>query len=265
MAESDQDSTRRFSGRVEDYVRYRPHYPDTVVDFFRESLGLRPEHVVADIGSGTGFLSELFLSNGNRVYGVEPNAEMRAAGEHYLAGFPHFTSVAGTAETTTLPETSADFVVAGQAFHWFEPAATKREFQRILRPVGWVALVWNDRKIDTTPFLRAYEVLLEQFCQDQSAVARRAKVANDSASLSRFFSPHPFSRHVTSAHFQEFNFAGLRGRLLSSSYAPLPGSLNYEPMMAGLRGLFEQHQELGLVRFEYSTEICYGRLGAVAS
>ncbi len=139
------DSKNRFSSRVADYLRYRPHYPVGVLELLREHSGLSPAHAIADIGSGTGFLAELFLKNGNVVFGVEPNKEMREAGEEYLAAYPRFTSINASAEATTLSAASIDFVAAGQAFHWFAPEATRREFVRILRPDGWVAIVWNDR------------------------------------------------------------------------------------------------------------------------
>ncbi len=151
------DSKERFSNRVEDYVRYRPGYPRAVLDLLREECGFAPESVVADIGSGTGILTQMLLENGNVVYGVEPNAEMRAAGESLLQRYARFRSVAGSAEATTLPDASVDFVFVGQAFHWFEPKAARAEFERVLKPRGWVAVIWNERKKDATAFLREYE------------------------------------------------------------------------------------------------------------
>ena len=101
---------------------------------------MRPEHLIADVGCGTGLLAKIFLDNGNRVIGVEPNREMRRAGEEYLAAYPKFSMVDGSAEATTLPGASVDFVVAGQAFHWFRPDETRVEFARILKPGGWAVL-----------------------------------------------------------------------------------------------------------------------------
>src|SRR5207248_11421403 len=138
------DPTRRFSSRVADYIKYRPRYPQSVVELLRDECGLRHAAVVADVGSGTGILSELFLRNGNRVYGVEPNQEMREAGGRLLAAYDNFVSVEGRAEATTLDDRSVDFVTSGQALHWFERDAARREFVRILRPGGWVVAVWND-------------------------------------------------------------------------------------------------------------------------
>ena len=157
------DSKQRFSNRVADYIRYRPGYPSAVRDVLRSECGLKSGHVIADIGSGTGFLSELFLKNGNRVFGVEPNEAMRQAGEEYLASYDGFASVEGSAESTTLDDASVDFVTTGQAFHWFDQTAARSEFTRILKPSGWVVVIWNERLTDTTAFLRDYETLLR--CQ----------------------------------------------------------------------------------------------------
>src|SRR5579884_1615786 len=149
---SELDPTGRFSGRAEDYARSRPRYPDAVLDALRRDIGLSPQTIVADIGSGTGILTEMFLRNGNVVYGVEPNPDMRRAAEQLLAGYHRFHSINGTAEQTTLPAGSIDLVTAAQAFHWFDAAAARREFRRILRPPYIVALLWNDRRKDGSPF-----------------------------------------------------------------------------------------------------------------
>src|ERR1051326_9243420 len=162
--------TQRFSSRVQNYARYRPRYPKEIIDFRMGECGLRADSVIADMGSGTGFLAELFLANGNRVFGIEPNGPMREAGERLLAANPNFTSIDGTAEATTLAEQSIDFVTAGQAFHWFEREACRREFHRILRPGGWVVLIWNDRKTEATAFLRDYEQMLHRFATDYAKV-----------------------------------------------------------------------------------------------
>src|SRR5688572_11145173 len=154
------DSATRFSNRVDDYIKYRPGYPGAIVDFLTAACGLTPAAVIADVGSGTGILSELFLKQGNRVFGVEPNQEMREAAERILAGYPSFTSVAGSAEATSLPAQSVDYITAAQAFHWFERERARAEFERILKPGGWVLLLWNERRTDTTAFLRDYEELL---------------------------------------------------------------------------------------------------------
>src|SRR5215475_4962080 len=110
------DAKQRFSNRVADYIRYRPGYPAEVMPLLQKWCGLHPEHAVGDIGSGTGLLSKLFLDFGNHVFGVEPNADMRSAGEEFLRDYPKFPSVAGSAEATTLPPDVVDFVTAGQAF-----------------------------------------------------------------------------------------------------------------------------------------------------
>ncbi len=252
------DSTQRFSNRVEDYVRYRPGYPSEIVDVLRDECGLTPESVVVDVGSGTGLLTQIFLENGNVVYGIEPNAAMREAGEQFLEKYRHFSSVAATAEATTLPDASADFVVAGQAFHWFDAKLTRAEFLRLLKPDGWVAVVWNERRKDATALQRDYETLLQNHSADYTQVASRYP---ERGGMEEFFGNEAL-RHKTFENEQLFDFAGLRGRLLSSSYSPPAGDPKHEPMLAELQRLFDTHQEKGCVRFEYETHIYYGRLQA---
>jgi len=252
------DAKQRFSTKVADYVRYRPSYPSALMDLLRTECGLRPDHVVADVGSGTGILSKLFLENGNRVIGVEPNDEMRHAGEEFLSSSANFSSVAGSAEATTLGDGTVDFVTVAQAFHWFEPVATRREFLRILRPEGFVVIVWNDRQLDTTPFLREYEALLHRFGTDYAKVSesypRRTQIQD-------FFAPNTFT-HKTFANFQEFDFDGVQGRLRGSSYVPGPERPTFAPMMAELKRIFDAHQQNGEVSMDYTTHVYYARLSA---
>jgi SAM-dependent methyltransferase len=254
------NSKERFSNRVADYVRYRPGYPRAVLELLSEECGLAPESVVADIGSGTGILTQTLLENGNLVYGVEPNAEMRAAGEEFLAAYPKFRSVAAPAEATTLPDASVDFIVAAQAFHWFDPQGSRTEFQRILRPQGWVVVIANHRMKDTTPFLRAYEAFLHKFGTDYGKVAETYPSAER---MTDFFGAGKF-RERTAPNRQIFDFEGLSGRLRSSSYAPPPEHRNHEPMLAALKELFDAHERDGRVSFDYVTYIYYGRLEAGA-
>jgi len=250
------DSTKRFSSRVENYIRYRPGYPKEIVDLLRDDCGLTKESVIADIGSGTGKLTELFLTHGNRVWGVEPNEEMRRAGERLLNHFPKFTSVDGTAEATTLPDRGADFIIAGQAFHWFDRERCRPEFLRILKPGGWIVIVWNDRRTNATPFLADYEKLLVDFSTDYEQVNHRR--TDDPKTVQEFFRSEP--RLKIFPYVQFFDQEGLKGRLLSSSYAPEAGQPKHKEMLARLRQIFERHQEDGRVVFEYDTRVHYGQV-----
>jgi SAM-dependent methyltransferase len=251
------DSKERFSNRVADYVRYRPGYPAGVIEALRSECGLRPGHCVADIGSGTGFLSELFLKNGNRVYGVEPNEAMRLAGEEYLASYDSFSSVNGSAEATTLDAASVDFVTAGQAFHWFEPEATRREFLRILKSGGWVLVIWNDRRVSETPFGRDYEALLMRFGIDYARVREAYPEMRD---MTNFFGEGNF-RLLELPNEQTLDHDGLVGRLCSSSCVPREDHPNFTPMIAEVEKIFRGHAINGNVRMEYTTQMYFGHPG----
>ena len=246
----------RFSSRVDAYAKYRPGYPSGVVETLRSECGLTTQSVVADVGSGTGILTELLLKNGNRVFAIEPNEAMRVFAEETLKDYQQFESVDGSAEATALPDDSVDIVIAAQAFHWFDREKTKREFRRILKPKGWVALIWNERRLDSTPFLRAYEDLLLQYGTDYHEVRHE----NVAGKLAEFFAPHEF-KLVNLDNFQYFNLAGFQGRVASASYTPEPGHPNFEALEAGLQRIFDEHNRDGTVTFEYDTRIYYGHLG----
>jgi SAM-dependent methyltransferase len=250
------DAKQRFSTRVADYVRYRPSYPSALLDLLRAECSLRPGHVIADIGSGTGFLSELFLKNGNRVYGVEPNKDMRQAGEEYLASYDGFSSIEGSAEATTLDDASVDFVTAGQSFHWFEADAARREFVRILKPGGWMVIAWNDRRMEEAPFTRAYENILERFGIDYKSVKDSYPEAERIGGFLSTFLQHDLPNH------QILDWDSLRGRLRSSSFSPTEGHPNYAPMMEELRRLFDASQQDSKVRMDYFTRIYFGHVKA---
>ena len=252
------DPTQRFSSRVANYVKYRPSYPAATLDLLSAECGLTTDSIIGDIGSGTGLLSELFLKNGNRVYGIEPNKEMREAGEQLLKDYAHFTSIAATAEATTLPDHSLDFITAGQAFHWFDRERVNVEFPRILKPHGWIVLVWNERRVDSTPFLRAYEELLRTYSPDYAQVDHRNvdDTVIDVTFRSMRFNLKSFENR------QVFDFDGVRGRLLSSSYAPEVGHPNHAPMLDALATIFDQYQVDGRVSFDYETQVYYGQLAS---
>lgn len=249
------ESTERFSSRVDAYVRYRPSYPKEVIAVLQAECGLTPQMNVADVASGTGIFTRLMLENGNRVFGVEPNEKMRRAGERYLAEFPNFVSVAGTAEATNLPDHGVQMVTCAQAAHWFKVPETQREFQRILEPSHYVVLVFNDRQVKGDAFADDYEALVTKYGTDYSAVQRLGRVfAGD-----EFFAPYKCEKRTLPNH-QDLDYEALEGRLLSSSYAPQAGDSGHAPMLEELRRIFDKHQRDGRVRMHYDTNIYFGKL-----
>jgi SAM-dependent methyltransferase len=248
------NATQRFSSRVNDYVRYRPGYPTDVIAVLKTECGLTPDCAVADIASGTGIFTRMLLESGSRVFGVEPNPEMRVAGEQSLAAYPRFTSVAGSAEATTLLARSVDIITAAQAAHWFDRQKARCEFIRILKPGGWTVLIWNERKTDGTAFLRDYEELLLAYGTDY----REVRHERTTAEIEDFFAPATCHSR-TFAIGQELDYAALEGRLLSSSYTPQAGHPSYEPMLGKLREIFDVHQVNGRVSLDYETRVFYGQ------
>jgi SAM-dependent methyltransferase len=246
--------TERFTARVDAYMRYRPGYPDAMIETLAAEAGLTQADVVADVGCGTGISSALFLRNGNRVYGIEPNAAMREAATAQLDAYDAFTPIDGAAEATTLEDDTVDYVVAGQALHWFRLDETRIEFARILRPGGWIALFWNLRNVEASPFMDGYETLLKRYSPDYDRVHRTRL---DDADYGALFECNSYQARSFANRYW-LDFTAVMGRTASSSYAPTVDDPAYSRLEAELEALFDAHAVNGLVRFEYTTELLFG-------
>jgi SAM-dependent methyltransferase len=247
--------TERFTSKAEAYARFRPGYPKGVLDELASRGALEKDYLIADIGSGTGLLSDHFIESGHVVYGIEPNAPMREMAEKRFKDRKNFISIDARAEATTLPDRSIDLIIVGQAFHWFEPGPSRVEFKRILRKGRAVAIVWNERQNTSIGFMTDYERLLDEHCERQGPMDRMEVEKEEVAS---FFSPGPIER-FTLPNWQELDLGGAIGRLTSSSYAPDPGQPGYDEIVADLTDIFERYQTGGMVRFIYDTEVYLGR------
>jgi SAM-dependent methyltransferase len=244
------DPKKRFSSRVENYIKYRPSYPLEILNFLKEKNIIAKDTVIADVGSGTGILTKIFLDNGNRVYGIEPNKDMREAAENILKHYNNFYSIEGSAEATGLEENSIDLIIAGQSFHWFDVELTKIEFKRILKEDGHIIILWNSRKKSNNEFSQAYENLISTYGKDYK------QVRMNEGNIEGFF--HYQLKEFY--NFQNFDFEGLKGRLLSASYMPLENDPNYEKMIVEIKKIFVKHKKNGKIRIEYNTKLYYGRL-----
>ena len=250
------DVTERFSDRVANYVRFRPDYPAALPRWLEEHAGMAPDALIADVGAGTGITSKMLLDAGRRVVAVEPNAPMREAAVAWLGDEPGFRAVDGRAEATTLADRSVEGVIAGQAFHWFNPVATRAEFARIVRPGGFVALFWNSRRLTGTPFLEGYEKLLHDYGVDYASVAERY---SDDDAMQDYFGDSMIGS-ASFPHGQRLDYTALEGRLLSSSYVPQAGTPTHAPMLQALRKLFDTTSTEGRVDFDYDTRVYAGRI-----
>jgi SAM-dependent methyltransferase len=244
------DPKKRFSLRVENYIKYRPSYPPEIIEFLTEKKILSKKSIVADVGSGTGILSELFLKNGNKVFGVEPNTEMRRAAEKNFEIYPDFISISSSAENTSLMSNSIDLITVGQAFHWFDTDKTRLEFKDILKSDGYIALIWNNRRKTGRGFSSQYEHLIAKYGTDYKQVRK------NEGNINEFFQ---YKKKVFS-NYQDLDFEGLRGRLLSASYIPLEENPTYKEMISELAKIFKDNEQNGKIRIEYDTEIYYGKL-----
>lgn len=246
------DNTKRFSDRVDNYVKYRPSYPDGVVDFIARDGRLSVGSAVADIGSGTGILTEMLLKKGFTAFAVEPNGEMRREAESRLGKYPSFVSVTGSAEGISLGAKSVDCITVAQAFHWFDRTSAAREFERILKDARRVYLIWNKRVSDTD-FMREYESILKKNVPEYSEVSHN----NVTPEMIRDFIPedHALTKFENN---QSYGWDALIGRLQSSSYTPKRETAEYRALEEKIRDAFDRHSENGMVAFNYVTEVYSG-------
>ncbi len=254
MKSSNLSSLNRFSNRVVNYIKYRPRYPNAIIEFIIEKLSLKKQNIFADIGSGTGIFTELILKNGSIAYAVEPNTEMRLAAENILGKNKNFISINGTAENTTLKDASVDFITCAQAFHWFDWDKTKIEFKRILKENGSVILIWNSRINEASDFMISFEKFLSDYSIDYQKVNH--KNINKEI-FQKFFIDYDIKIFP---NYQDFDFEGLKGRVLSASYMPLEGHPKYEPMITELEEIYNKYNKNGIVKMIYKTEVYFGKL-----
>ncbi|MDR3709004.1 MAG: class I SAM-dependent methyltransferase [Capsulimonadaceae bacterium] len=235
------DSKERFSNKASDYEKYRPSYPEEFIAYLGDIIGINRSSKVADIGAGTGILTRLVGEIAGRIYAVEPNANMRRACEKFCEHLRSFTAIPGSAEKTELPDGSVDFITVGQAFHWFDPVATRIEFQRILKAGGKVILVWNRREQETG-LAREYANVLRQYCSDFAGPAGRGHASPEA--LAAFFRSGIYEER-TFENNRMLTLEAFVGNSLSASHAPSAGDANYLPFIKALTSVFHTYSQSG--------------------
>jgi len=243
--------TDRFSGLAEIYARSRPGYPEEALDFIVGLGKLGPQSLLVDVGCGTGISARQLAARGIRVIGIEPNRDMReqAKAEQAPPGSPRPEFRSGTAEATGLAEGSVDMVLAAQAFHWFEPVSTLKEFHRILKRDGWTVLMWNERD-SSDPFTAAYGEVFRMTPEGMEVERSRGQAGGPLLVSSLFQNAEKWHFH----HEQEVDEDGLLGRAFSASYAPRDPA-QAAIFAARLRAVFAQFQREGTVKIRYETSV----------
>jgi ubiquinone/menaquinone biosynthesis C-methylase UbiE len=248
-----EDFTQRFTGRAESYSKYRPSYPIQILDIFEKEAKFDSTKVVADIGSGTGILSRLFLENGNKVFGVEPNDDMRRLAELNLEEFQKFESIKGTAENTGLEDESVDLIAVAQALHWFDPEKSWREFRRIAKHGCYLCVLYNDRKKDDpSGITHEYEEIIQKYARNKPKLER---IEDDI--LSQFFKEWSFKK-FSLPNKQILEFEGFLGRVSSASYMPRPSDLEFSAVERELKDVFDKHHKDSKITLSYDTNIFLG-------
>jgi len=248
--------TERFSDRVADYVRYRPSYPKGVVDLIVARANISPESLIADIGCGTGIFATLLLETGASVVGIEPNEPMLQAAVSQLGSQSKFSTKHASAEQTGLADESIDAITAAQAFHWFDQPKARAEFRRILKPEGWVFLVWNERKSRGSKFSELYESALRDCSPEYALVGHRN---TPDAEVLEWFE-NLTAEMATFSNAQAIDLEGFLGRAYSSSYVPAAGTREREAITERLTQVFYSCEVDGNIELKYETKVYLGQL-----
>ena len=245
----------RFSTRVANYVKYRPDYPNQLIDTLIQQLKLTPASKIADIGAGTGIFSQLLLDSGLSVTAIEPNQKMLAAAKVQLINYHDFSFRNNSAEQTGLTSNSLDLITVAQAFHWFNNDDSLQEFKRILKQQGQLALMWNQRDLDCQ-FQQQYHRLLLKYCESYDSVNH---MNLSTEQITQYYRPNDV-QVFEFKHIQHLDYSSLLGRLLSTSYCPASHTSQFSELSAGLKSLFEQYAKAGTIEFNYICKLYLGRL-----
>lgn len=247
------DNTSRFDGRGDVYARGRPKYAEGLFDYMEHTLSIPAGSIFADVGSGTGIFAGQLLRRGYKVFAVEPNGDMRRRAEEALSGYGSFASVNGTADATNLPAQSVDHLSAAQAFHWFEPEAFRRECRRVVRPGGYVMLVYNFRD-GNAPCTRALAELQRRYAPDFRGFSHGMTEEKCAA----FFGGN--CTVFRADNTQRYDQQGYIDRVLSSSHSPRAGDTGYEAYLSEVRAVFDAFSENGQLTVPADTVACIGRV-----
>ncbi|MGB3063100.1 class I SAM-dependent methyltransferase [Sphingobacterium thalpophilum] len=243
------NSIERFTDRVVDYERYRPSYPKEIIKILKERLGLTRKWLVADIGSGTGLSTQLFLENGNDVFAIEPNRQMRESLVHHFKTYRNLIALNATAENTSIEPGCVDLIFAGQSFHWFDRNACRVEFDRILAKDGHIVLAWNQRDPEDA-FQQEYEQFLCDHIPNYRSLTHKHISDQD---IQEFLAPRPMIK-VSLPNQQIFDLRSFLGRVRSSSYFPKNQTEN-KSLYDELHVLFDRYAISEKIVFKYITEI----------
>ena len=252
----------RFTGKAEIYKKFRPSYPNELIDFLYSEVGFHENSVIADIGAGTGIFSRLMLERGCKVYCVEPNDDMRETLINELSSFSNFTPVSGNDVNTGLNENSLDFVTVAQAFHWFDLDAFKIECQRILKPGGKVVIVWNERDYkpshkdaNSEIVMKDYEIRQKYATGDKKGL--KVPKTESSIHYSDFFADGVYEQRIFRNDLI-LDCEKYIGRNLSASYAPKEeiDSDGYHGFVQEMKDFFAKYSVDGILIYPHFTS-CY--------
>lgn len=250
------NNEEKFSGKATHYDYARPAYAESLLNTLYSDYGFSPQSVIADIGSGTGIFTEQLLKRGNKVYGVEPNTDMRKAGEERLKGYQNFVSVNGDAANTKLLNTSIDIITVAQALHWFPLEEFSKECKRILKPNGQVVIVYNQRCNDFIN--KDVDAVVARYCDIRNASTGAAYIELKRKRINELYNGKFIEICKSNSLLMDKN--KFLSYWLSRSYAPREGDVNYKLFVNDIVSVFDKYAKDGLITLKQESMAYIGKV-----
>jgi len=227
------DSKELFTSKSKIYDAYRPKYSEQFIDSIIENYPLSHLAKIADIGAGTGILTQQLLRIGCEIFAIEPNKEMREIAENKFLNEKKCHVINGSAEKTTLNDNSMDLIIVAQAFHWFEIESFRKEFQRISKR-NKAILVWNTKKT-SQPYLAELEEVNQKYCKEFKGFSGGIEIDQ----ISSFFDNHYIRKEFeNNLRMKKHNFVN---GILTGSYTPDKEDKDYEAYVQKIEEIFEKY------------------------
>ena len=242
-----------FENKASKYSEGRPSYAPEVINKILNDI-LSTNGIVADIGSGTGVLTSEFIKKGYEIYAVEPNSDMRRKAEQKLSIYSNFHSVDASAENTGLNDKSVSLIIVASAFHWFDAIKFKQECMRVLRDNGVVCIIFNVRVYDE--FTKKQCKICKKYCDGFESLThgydKTINLIDDFYVGNYAVYEYDFPLEYTKQKFIS--------RCLSSSYAPLPDSKNYEAYICEIKALLDETFKEEILNIANKTMMFVGKV-----
>lgn len=249
-------NVEKFTGKAKIYNKYRSSYANNCIEDIIKDRNISNQTIIADIGAGTGKLTEQFLEKGIKVIAVEPNKDMLNMARENLSKYGELIEFKEeAAEATKIENKSIDIIVVAQAFHWFDKELFKKECKRILKSDGLIAIMWNF--IDYKQELEGKIIDIHKKYTTLSFNASEEKKRDEE--IAEFFGENNYELKIYENNYLE-DYERFLGKQLSMSYALKKEDEKYNEYIGAFKKLFDKYGKDGIIEVHNNTYCYFGKL-----